>query len=59
MAKKCEICGKGSILMRTRASLERAHRNPTGKKRKYPNLQKATVDGEKMTICVKCKKLYQ
>ncbi|TRZ77772.1 50S ribosomal protein L28 [bacterium] len=58
MAKQCSICGKGSIMMCTRSALFRSHRNPSGKKRKYPNLQKATVDGEKMVICTKCKKLY-
>lgn len=57
MAKKCQICGKGSILMRTRAQLLRGHYNPTGKKRKYPNLQKATINGEKMVVCAKCKKI--
>ncbi|MFH1175555.1 MAG: 50S ribosomal protein L28 [bacterium] len=57
MAKICQICGKGSIMMKTRAALERAHRNPTGKRRKYPNLQKATIGGEKILVCVKCKKM--
>lgn len=56
MAKRCEICGKGSLMMRTRAALLRAHRNPGIKIRKYPNLQKALVGGEKKLICAKCKK---
>ena len=59
MAKVCEICGKGSIMMPTRAALERGHRNPGIKKRKYPNLQKATIDNVKVLICTKCKKTFQ
>jgi len=33
----------------------RGHYNPTGKKRKYPNLQKTTTpEGEKVLACTNC-----
>jgi ribosomal protein L28 len=34
--------------------LLRGHYNPTGKKRKYPNLQWARVEGKRMRICTDC-----
>ena len=65
MAKKCEICGKGSIMAQRRVKL-RGKYNPTGKVRKYPNLQRALIPieikskrlkkfaGKKVLACAKC-----
>lgn len=39
MAKICEICGKGSMLLTPRNKL-RGKYNPSDKKRKYPNIQR-------------------
>jgi len=48
------MCKKGSIMVQKRKLL-RGHYNPTGKSRKYPNLQKATLpDGTKALICTGC-----
>lgn len=52
--RKCEICGKGSI-MRGKRKLLRGHYNPTGKTRKYPNLQSArTAEGKRVMACTNC-----
>jgi len=52
--KHCTICGKGSRMVGHRVKL-RGNYNPTGKKRKYPNLQKTkNSDGEKVLACTKC-----
>ena len=52
--KQCEICGKGSRMVGKRIKL-RGKYNPTIKKRKYPNLQKAvTPDGRKVLACASC-----
>ncbi|MEK7162817.1 MAG: 50S ribosomal protein L28 [Patescibacteria group bacterium] len=52
--KKCEICGKGSIMRASRNKL-RGKYNPTPKKRKYPNLQKSKLpSGKKVVACAKC-----
>ena len=40
--KECQICGKGSIVRDARKKL-RGNYNPTGAKRKYPNLQKTRL----------------
>ncbi|MBI2010989.1 MAG: 50S ribosomal protein L28 [Candidatus Colwellbacteria bacterium] len=54
--KVCEICGKGTMMVGHRVKL-RGHYNPTVKKRKYPNLQKATLpSGKKGLVCAKCLK---
>jgi len=62
---RCPLCGKKSRMV-TRRILLRGHYNPTVKKRKYPNLQWANVEGSLMTklahgrkrmkICTDCKK---
>jgi len=52
--RKCELCGKGSI-MRAKRNKLRGNYNPTPKKRKYPNLQKTTLqDGKKVLACTDC-----
>ena len=65
MAKKCLICHKGSRMFGRRKKL-RGHYNPTGKKRKYPNLQWLQVPenvthkkfkpyaGQRIKTCTKC-----
>jgi len=61
MAKVCEICGKGSMLLTPRNKL-RGKYNPAAKKRKYPNLQwvllpaQAGLSSSKTRImaCVQC-----
>lgn len=40
--------------MVNRRVLLRGHYNPTGKKRKYPNLQWSRVDGKRVKICTDC-----
>jgi len=66
MSKTCTICNKGSKLFGTRKKLRAGKYNPTGKKRKYPNLQKFQVPedtkhknyklfaGKKILACAKC-----
>ncbi len=52
--KQCEVCGKGSIMRGNRIKL-RGNYNPTGNKRKYPNLQKTVLaSGKKGIACAKC-----
>ncbi len=51
--KQCEICGKGSVVRWNRKKL-RGKFNPTHKERKYPNLQKALIKGEKVLVCAQC-----
>ncbi len=60
MAKLCERCGKGSMLLTPRNKL-RGKYNPADKKRKYPNLQWVILpaqaglsSGERIKACVKC-----
>lgn len=54
MARQCEICGKGGIMVQKRKKL-RGKYNPTGKKRKHPNLQWVTLtDGKRVKACAKC-----
>ncbi|MCC6323292.1 50S ribosomal protein L28 [Candidatus Nomurabacteria bacterium] len=44
MAKVCEITNKGSIMAGGYSNIVRATKfNPTGKVRKYPNLQKKRI----------------
>lgn len=47
------LCLKGSVI-RGKRRLLRGHYNPVSKARKYPNLQKTTVLGIKVTACTKC-----
>ncbi len=49
MSRTCEICGRGPL-----SSASRSHSNIKTKKRKFLNLQKKTIDGQKMKICVSC-----
>ena len=66
MAKQCTICGKGSVMVQHLKKL-RGKYNPTGKKRKYPNLQWVVVPkdakhpkkaiplrGKRVLACAKC-----
>ncbi|MEK7133435.1 MAG: 50S ribosomal protein L28 [Patescibacteria group bacterium] len=56
MAKQCPICGKGSR-MGGKRNLLRGKYNPTPKKRKYPNLQWASLSGGgRIKICTRCLK---
>jgi len=55
MKKVCTSCGKGTIMARKR-NLLRGKYNPTDKKRKFPNLQWLTVDGERTKVCTSCVK---
>ncbi|NOY35571.1 MAG: 50S ribosomal protein L28 [bacterium] len=58
MAKSCPTCGKKSILGGRYSNRVRAEQyNPTGKKRRYPNLQWAALpDGKRIKICTCCLK---
>ncbi len=65
MAKKCVICGKGSMMVQKRKKL-RGKYNPTIKKRKHPNLQWVRIPldikkkaykkfaGKRILACAKC-----
>lgn len=66
MSKHCAICNKGSRVFGTRKKLRADKYNPTGKKRKYPNLQWLNTPkdvshkkykpfaGKKILACTKC-----
>lgn len=56
MAKTCPTCNKGTIVAGGYSNRTRATKfTPTGKKRKYPNLQWAPlVDGSRIKLCTKC-----
>lgn len=58
MAKVCETCGKGSQVGGGYSNRVRATQfNPTGKRRRYPNLQWAKkTDGSRIKICTRCLK---
>ncbi|MEE8131869.1 MAG: 50S ribosomal protein L28 [Candidatus Paceibacterota bacterium] len=52
--RQCQICGKGSIMRNARKKLRGIY-NPTGKKRKYPNLQKTrSPEGKRISACTTC-----
>jgi ribosomal protein L28 len=51
MATKCDICGRG-----TSKDASRSHSNIKNIKRQNINLQKKTIDGKKMDVCVNCMK---
>lgn len=54
MARKCQICGKGGIVIQKRKKL-RGKYNPTPKTRKHPNLQWVTLSSKKrVKACAKC-----
>jgi len=58
MAKQCAICEKGSQMGGGYSNRVRATEfNPTGKRRRQPNLQWATLtDGSRIKACTRCKK---
>ncbi len=49
----CQVCGKRSKINVVRVKL-RGNYNPTTKRRKYPNLQKAVINGKKVKACTQC-----
>lgn len=49
MARKCEMCGRGST-----KDAQRSHSNIKTIGRQHINLQTKTVDGNKLKICTKC-----
>ncbi len=56
MSRQCAICGKKGKMAWRRVKL-RGKFNPTIKKRKYPNLQWATLpSGKRIKACAKCLK---
>jgi len=56
MAKKCQICGKGTVKVQKRVKL-RGKYNPTKKKVQKPNLQWFKLpSGKRILVCAKCKK---
>lgn len=69
MAKECQICKKGSMMVGKLKKL-RGKYNPTIRKRKYPNLQwmKIPLDikkpaykkfaGKRVLACTKCIKAF-
>jgi len=58
MAKTCTICDKGTQVGGGYSNRVRATQfNPTGKRRRYPNLQWARkADGSRIKICTRCLK---
>ena len=56
--KRCTICDKGSQMGGRYSNRVRATEyNPTGKYRRYPNLQWATLpEGGRIKVCTRCKK---
>jgi ribosomal protein L28 len=52
--RKCEVCGKGSVMVQKLVKL-RGKYNPTIKKRKKPNLQWLKLpSGKRVLACTKC-----
>ncbi|MBD3248163.1 50S ribosomal protein L28 [Candidatus Falkowbacteria bacterium] len=51
MAKRCDICGKGST-----KGAKRSHSNIKTLKRQDLNLQSKKIDGEKKKVCTGCLK---
>jgi len=58
MARVCTICDKKSVVGGGYSNRVRATQfNPTGKRRRYPNLQWAkTPSGKRVKICTGCLK---
>ncbi len=56
--KQCHLCAKGSLVAGGYSNRVRATKfNPTGKKRKYPNLQWGkSPAGERLLLCTRCLK---
>ncbi|MDP3042814.1 MAG: L28 family ribosomal protein [bacterium] len=51
MAKKCDLCGRGST-----KDASRSHSNIKTIKRQHINLQSRIIGGKKMKVCSKCLK---
>ena len=51
MARKCDVCGRGST-----KDASRSHSNIQTKRRQHINLQNRHIDGGKIKICTKCLK---
>ena len=49
MAKKCDICGRGST-----KGASRSHSNIKTNKRQNINLQSKKINGKRVNICTKC-----
>ncbi|MDO9399306.1 MAG: 50S ribosomal protein L28 [bacterium] len=49
MAKKCEVCGRGSV-----KGASRSHSNIKTIRRLNINLQTKTINGKKEKVCTKC-----
>ncbi|MCK4540138.1 50S ribosomal protein L28 [Candidatus Parcubacteria bacterium] len=49
MAKKCDICGRGST-----KGASRSHSNIKTAKRQNINLQSKKINGKRVNICTKC-----
>ena len=49
MAKKCDVCGRGST-----KGASRSHSNIKTIKRQYINLQIKKIGDKKINICTKC-----
>lgn len=49
MAKRCDVCGRGST-----KDASRSHSNIKTIKRQHINLQAKKIDGEKKKVCTKC-----
>jgi ribosomal protein L28 len=49
MARRCDICGRGSM-----KGASRSHSNIKTLKRQHINLQSKKIDGIKKNICAKC-----
>ena len=54
MSKRCSVCGK-KYSVRVKWKKIKSKYDPVSKKRKYPNLQWATLDnGKRIKACAKC-----
>lgn len=49
MTRKCELCGKGSMV-----GNNVSHSKRRTKRRFLPNLQEKQIDGKKSVICTSC-----
>ncbi|NCO00108.1 50S ribosomal protein L28 [Candidatus Falkowbacteria bacterium] len=49
MAKKCDLCGRGST-----ADASRSHSNIKSLKRQHINLQTKKFEGAALKLCTKC-----
>lgn len=49
MAKKCDVCGRGSA-----KDASRSHSNIKTIRRQYINLQVKQVKGQRLNVCTKC-----